>query len=164
MLIEEAKSLFFTCHLIIITGCWRREAFQPLLPVLKFSLGWAGVWWVKLSPRKESLFNKSQNQWPATARYRILSEKCVVLLSASRHWARDVSLSSTLDFVSAAATSPPPALPGIKLRFSSARSAARWFIALAGPGPSVRNTVSVWSLNLILRVLLITLEVCLCKD
>lgn len=131
---------------------------------VKFSLGWAGVRWVKLLPRKESLFNKSQNQWPATACYRILSEKCVVLLSASRHRARDVSLSCTLDFVSAAATSPPPALPGIKLRLSSARSAARWFIALAGPGPSVRNTVSVWSLNLILRVLLVTLEVCLCKD
>lgn len=49
---------------------------------------WAGLWWVKLLPSKDflqssqSLFNKSPNQWAATAYYRILSEKCVLLLSA----------------------------------------------------------------------------------
>lgn len=72
---------------------------------------------VKLLPRQESLCNKSQNQFSATTCYRILSEKCVVLLSAWRHRAHDVSLSSTLDFGSEVATSLPSALPGIKLQF-----------------------------------------------
>lgn len=126
----------------------------------------AGVWWVKFLPSKEflkssqSLFNKSQNQWTATAYYRILSEKCVLLLSARRHRARDVSLSSTLDFVSEGAASLPSALGG----FCSGQLVIHLFITLAGSGPSVRNTVSVWSLNPILRVLLITLEICLCTD
>lgn len=130
----------------------------------------AGVWWVKFLPSKEflkssqSLFNKSQNQWTATAYYRILSEKCVLLLSARRYRARDVSLSSTLDFVSERAASLPSALGGSRRRFCSGQLVIHLFITLAGPGPSVRNTVSVWSLNPILRVLLVTLEICLCTD
>lgn len=85
-------------------------------------LGWAGLWRVKLLPSKEflkssqSLFNKSQNQWTATAYYRILSEKCVLLLSARRYRARDASLSSTLDFVWERAVSLPSARHGIERR------------------------------------------------
>jgi len=47
---------------------------------------------------------------------------------------------------------------GSSCGYRSGRLIMHLFIALAGPRPSVRNTVSVWSLNLILRVLLITPE------
>lgn len=56
-----------------------------------------------------------KNQWTATAYYRGLSEKCVLLLSSQRSRARDVSPSGTLDFVSEGAVSLPAALRGIRL-------------------------------------------------
>jgi len=154
---KRRKSLFLTCHPMVVFGCWRWEPFQAHSLV-----GQAGVWWVKLLPRQESLCNKSQNQCSSTACYRILSEKCVVVLSAWRHRAHDMSLSSTLDFDSSAATSLLSALPGIKLQFYIGQWAPHCFTALPGPRPSLRNTISVWSL--ILGVLLISLEVFLRKD
>lgn len=90
---------------------------KPPLPPALAGLGFGGLssCWAEFLKSSQSLFNKSQNQWIAMAHYRILSEKCVLLLAARRHRAHDVSLSSTLDFVLEKTVSLPSVLRGIKL-------------------------------------------------